>query len=251
MDADADSILIAMQSIKYTLLILVLWAVPTSYLAGQNFWRNTNIVGGAALGEQDRRLFTYIFTEKLLAREPNKKDYGLSLYLEKQIIRYGPLQLDAGIGYAESNTLFGRPFSHIELNGPHTYEIRFIKRYTINKLILPISGKVYIGKLYLQFSALPAISFRKSAIAEISKRRFTKWQLAWNSLEVNPGLGFQFSDRVQMSISYRWLYFNEVDEVLFNYVLFDYNYDFNLLHQKVDTFNPFKMWLTVGYKLKK
>ena len=54
-----------------------------------------------------------------------------------------------------------------------------------------------------------------------------------------------------MSISYRWLYFNEVDEVLFNYVLFDYNYDFNLLHQKVDTFNPFKMWLTVGYKLKK
>ena len=244
-------ILIAMQYIKYILLSLLLGAASLSHLAGQNIWRNTTFVGGATLGEQDRRLFTYIFTEKLLAREPNKKDYGLSLYLEKQIIRYGPLQLDAGIGYAESNTLFGRPFSHIELNGPHTYEIRFIKRYTINKLILPISGKVYIGKFYLQFSAIPAICFRKSAMNIYAEKRVTRWQFNWNSLELNPGLGFQFSDRVQAVVSYRWRYFNEVDKVKWFSLTFYGHYNDEFLQQKVDTYNPFKMWLTVGYKWKK
>ena len=53
-----------------------------------------------------------------------------------------------------------------------------------------------------------------------------------------------------MSISYRWKYFSKIDDILFNYLLFDSPQD-EFLQQKFDTHNPFKMWLTVGYKLKK
>lgn len=240
-----------MYYLKHFLLILFLWAALLSHLAGQNIWSNAYIVGGAALGEQDRRLFYYLRADQLLEREPSKKDYDLTIYLNKKIVRYGPLQLDAGVGYAESNTLFARPFSHIELGGPHTYEIRYIKRYTINKLIIPVTGKIYIGKFYLHFSVLPAFCFRKSAANIIAKNRVTRWQFNWNSLELNPGLGFEFSDRIQASVSYRLRYYNEVDKVKWFSVIFYGHYNDAFLQQKVDDYNPFKMWLTVGYRLKK
>ena len=240
-----------MQSIKYSLLSLLLWAASLSYLAGQSIWRNMSIVGGAALGGQDRRLFYFPPAERLLAREPKKLDYDLAFYLEKRVFRYKNLQMNAGIGYAESNTMFGRPFDHSTLNGGNTLELRYIKKYTINKLIFPVSNKVYVGKLYLQIVVLPAISFKKSAVNNGDVGiRVTKRQLAWNSLEINPGVCIEISHRLQLSVNCRLLYFNEIDKVKFNYLLFDEPYP-DFLQQKVDTYNPFKMWLTVGYKLKK
>ena len=241
-----------MQSIKHTLLSLVLGATSLSSLAGQNFWHNMSIVGGIALGEQDRRLFYYPSAERVLARNPKKLDYGLTLYVEKKVLKWHALQIHAGIGYAESNTLFGRPFAHSKLDGVFSEELRHIDRYTINKLILPVSNELHFGKFYLQINALPAISFRKSVLdkGDTGNNRFTKWQFALNSLEINPGLGFQFSDRIQMSISYRSIYLHEIDGIIFNTALLrDLNHEF--LQQNIDKDNPFKMWLTVGYKLKK
>ncbi len=238
-----------MQYIKHILFILLLLAAWPAHLFGQNIWRNIYVVGGGALSEQDRRLFQYLFAQKILNNEPKKLDYDLTLYLNKNIVRYGPTQLDIGIGYAETNIFFGRPYNHFEVGGPHTYDVRYIKKYTINKLVAPISGKINIGKFYLQLSALPAFCVRKS-VSEIWNKRLTKWQFNWNSLEINPGLGFQVSQRLEVSFSYRWLFYNEVDKVKF-YFLLDDAYDLEILHQKTDTYNPFKMWLTVGYKWKK
>ena len=220
-------------------------------MVGQNIFRNMVVTGGAALGGQDRRLFYFPPAERLLAREPKKFDYDLTFYLEKRVLKYKILQLHAGIGYAESNTMFGRPFAHSELNGGNTKELRYIKKYTINKLIFPVSNKIYVGKLYLQIVVLPAISFKKSAVNNGDVGiRVTKRQFAWNSLEINPGVGIEISHRLQLSVNCRLLYFNEIDRVKFNDLLFDEPYP-EFLQQKADTYNPFKMWLTVGYKLKK
>ncbi len=222
-------------------------------LASQNIWRNTALVGGAALGEQDRRLFYFPPAERLLDRNPKKLDYDLTLYLEKRVFKWRLIQLKAGIGYAESNTLFGRPFDHSFLDGVYTQELRYVTRYTVNKLILPISTSFHSGKFYLQITALPAIGFRKSVLDKggAGSTRFTKWQFALNGLEINPGLGFQFSDRLHVAFSYRWLYFHEIDEIIFNSSLFYEHHDDEFSQNKTDTYNPFKMWLTVGYKLKK
>lgn len=50
-------------------------------------------------------------------------------------MNYGLFQLEAGIGYAESNTFFSRPFDHANINGGNSLEIRHFRKYTINKLI--------------------------------------------------------------------------------------------------------------------
>ena len=219
-------------------------------MVGQNIFRNMVVTGGVALGEQDRRLFYFPPAEALLARTPKKLDYDLSMYVQKRLFSYRVLTVDAGIGYAESSHSFARPFDHSILNGGNTLELRYIKKYTINKLIFPVSNKVYVGKLYLQIVVLPAISLKKSAVDRNFKKRVTKRQFAWNSLEINPGVGIEISHRLQLSVNCRLLYFNEIDKVKFNGLLFDEPYP-EFLQQKADTYNPFKMWLTVGYKLKK
>ncbi len=238
--------------IKHPLLTLLLTFVLLSPLAGQNLWRNTSVVGGLALGGQDRRLFYFPPADRLLARNPKKLDYDLTLYLEKRVFKWRPIQIKAGIGYAESNTIFGRPFDHAFLDGIFTEELRYVTRYTVNKLILPISAGLHFSKFHVQISTLPAIGFRKSVLDRggAGSTRFTKWQFAWNGLEINPGLGFQFSDRLQVSLSYRWFYFHEIDEVIFNSNIFYEHHDDELLQNKTDKYNPFKMWLTVGYKWK-
>ena len=208
------------------------------------------ITGGAAFGSQDRRLFDFPPAERLLAREPKRLDYDLAFYLEKRFLRYKNLELNAGIGYAESNTLFGRPFDHSALNGGYTKELRHIKKYTINKLILPVANKIYIRNFYLQIILLPTISFKKSAVDKILNKTVTKRQFDWNSLEINPGIGIELWRRLQLSLNCRLFYFSEIDEVKFNSIVFSEPYP-EFLQQKVDTYNPFKMWLTVGYKLKK
>ncbi len=241
-----------MCQIKYILTILVLFLFSTSSLIGQGILHNTYIVGGVALGEQDRRLFKFPQAERLLKRNPKKLDYDLILYVEKRVFKWSFLQINAGIGYAENNTSFGRPFAHSKLNGGNTYEQRYIKKYTINKLVLPFVTKVSLGKFYLRLCALTNINFRKSVLVNsyIPGKRFTKYKMEWNSLEINPGLGFNINSRLQIALSCRALYFNKVDDVIFNYALLrDQNHPF--LQQKADTYNPFKMWLTVGYKLKK
>ena len=237
-----------MQSIKYSLLSLLLGAASLSSLFGQSLWRGTTIVGGIVLGEQDRRLFDYPHAKSIVEREDQKIDYDLTLYVDKIALRYCFLQLNAGVGYAQSNTFFSRPFNHSVLNSGGE-DIRHIRRYSIKKLIIPISGKILIGKLYLQIIAIPAVSFNKTVI-DMDLKKLAKRQFTLNSLEINPGLGFQLSDKIQISISYRLFYLHEIDKVIFNNLLF-YESHPEFLQQKVDTYNPFKMWLTVGYKLKK
>lgn len=247
-DANLSS---AIMYLKYLLLTLLSLFILLQNLCGQGIWNNIAVVGGVALSHQDRRLFDFPPAERILALEPKRLDRDLILYVEKSVFKYGSLHLDAGIGYAESNTSFGRPFDHIRLNGLHTYELRYVKKYTINKLVLPISSRWYIRKLYLQVVVLPTIGFRKSIVDNWgSDKRFTKKQLKWNGLEINPGMGFQLGNRLQICLNYRGLNFHEIDEVIFNYSLLrDQNHEF--FKQKADKYNPFKMWLTVGYKLKK
>ena len=225
------------------------WATGTTE---DGIWRNTAVTGGVAWSKQDRRLFNSPIAEKILVRNPEKLDYDLSLYLEKRIFEWRFIQTGAGIGYMQSNTLFGRPFAHSKLDGIFTEDLRFIDRYTINKLIFPISTKFYLGKFYMHINALPAISFKKSVLdkRDTADKKYSKWQFALNSLEINPGLGFQITERWQASIHYRWLYIYKIDSIIFNYLLFDEPSP-EFLQQKVDTHNPFKMWLTVGYRLKK
>ena len=163
-------------------------------------------------------------------------------------MNYGLFQLEAGIGYAESNTFFSRPFDHANINGGNSLEIRHFRKYTINKLILPITRRLYLGKsrkYFLQLGVLPAICFRKCAK---DNKKFVKWQFSLNSLELNPALGFKLNSKMNLALHYRLLQYREVDEVVFSNSLYNEPVP-ALLGQKADKYNPFKMWITVEYDL--
>ncbi|MBK7870158.1 MAG: hypothetical protein IPJ74_05440 [Saprospiraceae bacterium] len=117
----------------------------------QNFLDHTFFTLGFALSEQDRRLFEFPGAEGVLERENNKLDYEYNFTLQKSIIKLNLFQINAGIGYAEYNSTFSRPFSHRALNSGVTKELRYIKRYTINKLIFPISTNLFLTKNKMYF----------------------------------------------------------------------------------------------------
>lgn len=191
------------------MLILILLPISISNLIGQSFLNHTSIVGGVALSAQDRRSFSRSGKLTTTLPENNKIDYDLILYAEKLVFKYRFLQITGGFGYAEHNTLLSRQFNQQEF-GSFTQDIKYIKFYTINKLIFPISSKFYLnknGRFYLQLSTLPALGFRKNVFHMSQGKKLTKWLLDLNGLEINPGIGFNLTRKLQINIQYRCLTF--------------------------------------------
>ena len=217
----------------------------------QGFLKNTFVTGGIALSGQDRRLFYFHHPEEFIEGEKSKVDYEYNLLLQKNIFTYKRFQANIGAGYSEHNSTFPRPFDFSVLGGGLTRELRVIKRYTINKLIMPVSGSIFLSsskKISLNFTVVPAVSFRKSAKDVVKEKRETKWELEWNGLELYPGLGMRINKRMCLTANYRLYYIYKLDEVIFNHILF-YQINPEFLNKKYDTYNPFKIWVTVGYRL--
>jgi hypothetical protein len=64
------------------------------------------------------------------------------------------------------------------------------------------------------------------------------------SLEVNPGLSYDIG-RFEFGLKYRAFQVKKIDKILFSYrTLHDPRTD-----QVFETYNPFKLWFSVGYKL--
>lgn len=217
----------------------------------QNFWNNTFIVNGISLSEQDRRLFDFPGAAGVLRREDSKLDNERNLSLQKSILKLSFFHTAIGVGYSEYNTTFSRPFDHSQINGGYTEELRYVKRYTINKLIVPISNNLFLTKdqsLFLKFDILPAIAFRKSVKDLTFEKRETKWELELHSLELYSGVGVKISPRMQLAAHYRWNYIYKLDKVIFNHLLFKGDTP-DFIQKKYDTYNPFKLWVTVSYAL--
>lgn len=215
----------------------------------QNFWNNTFLTGGIALSEQDRRLFEFPLQDIILEREDDKFDYEYNITLQKRVARLGRMETRAGIGYAAFTNTFSRPFDHSVINGGNDLFLRFLKRYTINKLVFPVSNNFYLTRnqaVFLNFNILSAISFRKTVKHHTA--RYTKWELELNSLELYPGLGVKLNPRMQLAAHYRWVYIYKLDEVIFNHLLF-YERDPEFLQKEYDNYNPLKIWVTASYAL--
>ena len=220
-----------------------------SWSFAQNFWNNTFLTGGISLSEQDRRLFDFPLKDLIIKNEDDKLDYEYNIVLQKTVVHLESLETYIGIGFSSSVNTFSRPFNHSAINGGNDQYLRFLKRYNINKLTFPISNTFSLNKkqsLFLNFNILPSISFRKSI--KYPTARYTKWEVEFNSLELYPGIGVKLSSRMQLAAHYRWVYVYKLDEVIFNYLLFNQK-DPEFLRKEYDTYNPVKVWVTVSYAL--
>ncbi len=217
----------------------------------QKFLNNTFLTGGFSFSNQDRRLFNFPGAAGVIEREDSKFDYEYNVFLQKRVLQFNNFQTSAGIGYSEFNSTFSRPFAHAALNGVFTKELRKIKKYTINKFILPVSSSFFLNEkqsIYLNFNILPAIAFKKSAKDLSFEKTETKWEWKFNAFELYPGIGVKVISRIWLTANYRLFYIYKIDEVIFNDLLFNEK-DPEFLQKDYDTYNPFKLWFTVSYAL--
>jgi hypothetical protein len=229
---------------------IVLFLFLPAIAFSQSFWSNSSVTAGFAVSSQDRRMFDFALAKEVLGREDSKWDYEYNLTWQKRIISINHFSISTGIGYSAYNTYFSRPFDYIYLSGIPTKQLRFIQKYTIHKLIFPISNKLHLSgdhNLFLKFDILPQAAFRKSVI---DIERFTKRKFEWYSLSLYPGIGLNISSHLQVAAHCRLIHIQKLDEIIFNSILFhERNPEF--LRKKYDDYNPFQLWFTVSYLLGK
>jgi hypothetical protein len=230
------------------LLFFACW-ICTEVLHAQAITQNLSLHAGFAYSEQDRRQFPggNDITHLEISRHV---DQELNIFLQKRLFRSLCFETHVGLGVSQFETTFRRPFKHSEINGGLTKELRYVRKYTVNKLILPISNAVFLTPkrlLYISFSAIPAFGFRKSVIST-SGIRNQKWEVNFSSLELYPIIGLRLAEGVWLSTQYRIYNINRIDEVIF-YHHFLYENGSGKLQQNYDTYNPVKLWFTLGYSL--
>lgn len=200
------------------------------------------------LQAHDKRLYDFPVKEPILARQPETfGTHQFGLQLQKKVVQKGKFDVYVGGGISAEVATFERPFDHsYKKNMVVDRVLRWTDRYYQFVFQLPVSGNFHLSDHFgLAIDVLPQFSFL--TIAEHTNSyadNYAWWRFAPYSLEVNPGFFFTRS-RVSVRLSYRAFQLKNIDEILFNGIL---RYE-PKEGQTYETYNPFKVWLSVGYAI--
>ena len=236
-------------SIMKRLLILLLAAIFSLPSFGQESTDAKWILSiEFGLQKHDKRLFDYPYYPKKDLLESQPESYGtyqFGISAVRKMLYQGRIEIYAGGGLSSELSTFNRPF---DLNYRHAVGPDILlttDRYFQNLLQLPIRTKLIVFKhLGLSLELLPQFNFL--AIAGHKPKSFSWWMFDFYSVEVNPGLSFELG-RFELDLNYRVLQFKKIDKILFNHLLYDFGNP--RATQVFETYNPFKLWFSVGYKL--
>ena len=192
-----------------------------------------------------------ILSRNILNREKQTYSYDISLAVHRSLLQRGDFRLDAGLGYRHEFNNFGRTFGHPYFTGRYYEILRYIKRYQVHQIYVPVSLQIRLfsignrGMVFFGSSVEGSIHFAKTVRAT-SGAHFGKFTFAPYSLEVSQGIGLKVGSWSGM-VSYRWKHYRQWDEVVFHRDLFPYGYPDE--RGPIDTYNPFKLWFTVSRDL--
>lgn len=127
------------------------------------------------------------------------------------------------------------------MNGPVDYRLRHTRQYETDLLLFPVDIRYYIkpankNNFYFSLQVLPAITVYKKV--PYGETEYNKSLFEFYNLEINPGVGFNFNNQLSFTLASRVFQFKQIDPVLFN-----------LEDKTHETFNPFKLWLSVQYDI--
>ncbi len=235
---------------RKTIIFLLFYAF-TFNLSAQSFFKNTRLSVGFAVQAQDRRLFDLSGRADIIKREDSKLDYEYNILFQKPIMQYKRFMITTGLGYSQWISRFSRPFDHLRILRLKSGDERgrYIGNYHIHKMMVPVTTRLYIDQksiFHAQISTLLAISFNRIITEKTIDKTYSRWEFTPHSVEINPGIGIILWKKFELNLNYRVLYVSELDNVIFNSILFKED-DPEFLQQKTDTYNPFKLWLSVGY----
>ncbi|MEZ4829093.1 MAG: hypothetical protein R3C61_22830 [Bacteroidia bacterium] len=231
---------------KQVLLILILITIGGNLLIGQHFSSSPRLSLSLAFQEHDRRLFGWpaFPSAGILERENNLGTWQYALGVYKPLLTAPHFSLEGGLWLTREVNTFSRPINHQYLTGQQTLEGRYIQRYRVDQIGIPVNLRLKLwdigssARVYAQGQALPAFHYRKGAN---HLRILSKWVADFYSLEVNTGLGVTW-DNWDIALSYRAWQMKQIDTVLSPYM-------YDEVPTGTENYNPFKLWLTVGYTL--
>ena len=235
----------------FPVFIIFLFFFQPSY--AQKLLENTHLYLGFSWQDQDRRLFDFPYADVVIGIEDDPAtDFETNLYFQKRLLKWWHFGLSTGIGYMRYQTKFSRPFRHTYFTGTNHKDLRHIGIYVTHKLAIPTSLEFYFDKeerFFLNLTGWASFNFNKRAIGSDDIKFGNRVKFEFNSLELNPGLGFK-AKRMSFQFNYRALHFYKIDRVIFNDILFiTRNPPF--LDKKYESLNLDKFWITVGYDLTK
>lgn len=203
------------------------------------------------LQKHDKRLFGFPPFPAAHLLEKHSENFGtyqLGISVTRKIFYKGRLKIYVGGGLSSELSTFTRPFDQ-----DYGHEIKrdiliMTDRYYQNLLQLPIRTKLSVFKhLGLSLEMLPQFNFLAKADLDHSffnGSEFSWWKFDFYSVEVNPGLSFELG-RFELDLNYRAFQVKKIDRILFSIsTLNDPRID-----QIYETYNPVKLWFSVGYKL--
>ncbi|MDX2248897.1 MAG: hypothetical protein SF052_19065 [Bacteroidia bacterium] len=231
---------------KQVLFILILVTMAGNPLIGQHFSASPRISLSLAFQEHDRRMFGLPqgTARDILFYENNLGTWQYALGVYKPLWTTTHFSLEAGFWLTREVNTFTRPINHQYLTGQQTLELRYIQRYRIDQVGIPVNLRMKLwdigssARVYAQGQALPAFHFRKGVN---HLRILNKWVADFYSLEVNTGLGVAWKNG-DVTLSYRAWQMKQIDTVLSPYI-------YDEVPSGTETYNPFKLWLTVSYAL--
>ena len=211
------------------------WITP---IHAQSFWDDLTIsVDFAATHHDDRR------PNRLPSLSENRGErwapwqYGISV--NKKVLEWKNIRLDAGLGYIFEHQTYSRSFNHCHFTGYPCHEILMhTDNYKIHLAQFPVRATFPItGDLKAALSVLPLFDIYKKAWRTSGDLLGEKKTIDFYSLEINPGIRYQIN-RIGLSINYRLYQIKKIDPVLFGPTT-----------EKIEHYNPLKFWFSVGYRL--
>jgi hypothetical protein len=203
----------------YFIGITLTFLGPFTY--GQQDQSKLQITFGTSASLQDKR-------PPRSGIEDHGLDYDFALSIQSTIAKNKSFFIYAGVGYSKYISTFTRPFNQGFINGALTSEGRHIKNYTIDRIITPFSADFRLNEKkahYFNLMLLPSVNFRKAIIDLTEEKKFNKWRVEMNGLELNPGIGTKIRNRLCLQLK----------STIFN--------------GRLDTHNPLKVWFSLRFSL--
>ncbi len=242
----------------FSLGLITLLFIPQ--LLSQGFDGKMRWVIGLGMQQQDRRMFDWpkSYAQELIDADGGMPTMQFSLGISKPILYRQDFSIDLGIGYGLEINSFTRPFNRVPLlDNPISVpsDIVFVGGYFIHmgSTSLSFSKRLWElpngGRVFFSCDAIGSANWLKWMRAKGTTfylfQAYREKKVLFNpySVEINPGLGFE-KNAFRITINYRLWQIKQVDPVLFAPILYH-----SLPLDPYDTYNPFKMWITVSRDL--
>lgn len=197
------------------------------------------------LQAHDKRLFDFPPKESVLERQPETfGTHQFGVQLTRKVAQKGKMQFYVGGGLSTELATFERPYDHNFEKNVGTEILRWTDRYSKFLIQFPLTGTYSITENFgFSIGVLPQLNFLTIADHTTNHKSSTWWRFDLYSVEFNPGIEYTRS-RLVFRLKYRAFQFKKIDKILFNQIVRDPRTDHTF-----ETYNPFKVWLSVGYML--